>query len=293
MTAISGRLSKPLEPRPAGALVLIARTAAELGVDFVVVGAMARDIHFEHIWGIFTRRRTGDIDLAVQVKDWAQYERLRQGLESSRFFASVQGMPERFLADNGALIDILPFGGLASPGEVIAWPKEKRTMSVTGVGDVFTHALTLSIPDSHGAADVRIASIPGLVILKLVALSDSKGRAGKDADDIEFIISNYLAVGNRSRVGKGPDGDLIRMEPFDLLLVSARLLGRDMARMSSKPTRVRVGDILRRESAGSGNNPLADELAHRLHGDALRVRQLLAALLQGYEEGSREQANRA
>ena len=285
MAKVFVRLSKPLDPARIETLIQVTRIAADLKVDFMIVGAVARDIHFEHIWAIPTRRNTADLDLAVQVKDWPHYERLRQGLQASTFFSPVEGRTERFLASNGTSLDIIPFGDVAQAGEVIFWPPDHDKMSVMGVADAFVHAVILELPGADGPTQVRVASIPGLVVLKINAISDRiEARVKKDTNDIQFIIANYLSAGNRARLENGRDWALMQTQPLDLDVISARLLGRDMARLSSTTTRARLTAILVHETTSSSPCPLAQELRNLLRGDFKRARQILSALLQGYIE---------
>jgi predicted nucleotidyltransferase len=285
MTNTFVRLSKPIDPARAETLVRVARIAADKGVAFVVVGAFARDVHFEHMWAIPTRRNTADLDLAVQVKDWSHYERLRQGLTANAGFTPVAGRTERFVVSNGTILDIIPFGGVADAGGIIFWPPDHNKMSVTGVADAFEHAVLLELSDTNGSVDVRLTSIPGLVILKIIAIFDRpEVRVKKDTDDIQFILANYLSAGNRLRLESGRDSDLLQTQSLDLDLVSARLLGRDMARMSSTTTRASLVDHLRHEATSAGNCPLAQELRNLLRGDFRRARATLSSLLQGYVE---------
>ena len=170
-------------------------------------------------------------------------------------------------------------------GVAIATSGPGATNLVTGVADAFEHAVLLELSDAGGSVDVRLTSIPGLVILKIIAIFDRpEVRVKKDTDDIQFIIANYLSAGNRSRLESGRDSDLLQTQSLDLDLVSARLLGRDMARMSSTTTRISLAEHLRHEATSSGNCPLAQELRNLLRGDFRRARAILSALLQGYVE---------
>jgi predicted nucleotidyltransferase len=60
---------KPDKPLPS-TLILVIRTlddvAAALQLDYFLIGAMARDILLEHVYGVPASRATMDIDFAVQ-----------------------------------------------------------------------------------------------------------------------------------------------------------------------------------------------------------------------------------
>lgn len=73
MTDTCARLLNPLDPAKAQTLVRLATLADRLGVPMLVVGAYARDINLWHIHGIETGRKTLDVDLTVQLPDWAAF----------------------------------------------------------------------------------------------------------------------------------------------------------------------------------------------------------------------------
>jgi predicted nucleotidyltransferase len=49
-------------------------------VNFLLVGAMARDLLLYHTHGIRAERATKDADLALAVADWNDFERLHESL---------------------------------------------------------------------------------------------------------------------------------------------------------------------------------------------------------------------
>lgn len=49
-------------------------------LDVLLVGALARDIHFLHCHGIQTGRATMDIDFAVMMPDWEMFEKAGKSL---------------------------------------------------------------------------------------------------------------------------------------------------------------------------------------------------------------------
>ena len=66
------------------------RVAQELGTPYFVIGATARDILMEHVYGIETTRATEDIDFAVAVSSWDAFDQLKAHLVATgRFMASA------------------------------------------------------------------------------------------------------------------------------------------------------------------------------------------------------------
>jgi predicted nucleotidyltransferase len=64
----------------------IVSVAVSMSAPFFVVGATARDIILKYGYGIDTIRATNDIDLGVEVSDWDQYIKLREGLVATGRF---------------------------------------------------------------------------------------------------------------------------------------------------------------------------------------------------------------
>jgi len=58
----------------------IATITAANDIRFFLVGATARDIILHYAYGIGVGRATEDIDLGVQVSDWTEFGRLKEGL---------------------------------------------------------------------------------------------------------------------------------------------------------------------------------------------------------------------
>ena len=58
---------RPLAPLTLAVLTVVDRVARELGLDYFVTGATARDILLYGVFGIDTGRLTRDVDLAVAL----------------------------------------------------------------------------------------------------------------------------------------------------------------------------------------------------------------------------------
>ena len=84
----------------------------------------------------------------------------------------------------------MPFGrGIEEPRAVIHWPSDITTvMSVAGFAEVLA-----SNTESAGQR-IRLASVPGLAIFKLVAWSDRGTTTDKDAVGFSRLLSTYEHV---------------------------------------------------------------------------------------------------
>ena len=87
-------------------------------------------------------------------------------------------------------IDVVPYGYVAKEDDNIYWPPEETiAMSVKGFDEVLSDAIMVSIDDKF---TVKIASLHGLFLLKFNAWMDRHLTTNKDAEDMSFILDNYL-----------------------------------------------------------------------------------------------------
>ena len=135
--------------------------------------------------GIKLDVRTKDIDFAVLVENWDEYNKMIDILKKE------MGMTEEItiayrLIYGGIPVDILPFGQIAEPGATVRWPgKFRARMKVQGFQEAFNNAADLIIE----SAIVRVIIPEMLVALKLSSWSLASSRA-KDAMDIRLILEN-------------------------------------------------------------------------------------------------------
>jgi predicted nucleotidyltransferase len=74
---------------------------------------------------------------------------------------------------------------------------------------------------------IRVASIPGLTVLKVIAWSDRGGVNNEDAADLHRLLTTYADAGDFDLYEE--ESDLLEAAGFDLVLAGAQLLGRDSA----------------------------------------------------------------
>lgn len=279
------QLSRPLDPVEVETLVVISAAAERLDIPLLIMGAFARDLWFEHVYGIPTERGTTDIDTAVHVPDWGRFGRLCATLLEHDRIAPVKDRLERLRYSGTQLLDIIPFGGVADAEGVIHWPPEGQTvMSVIGFEEAIAAAASFRLIPNDDSVVFRVVTIPALTVLKLVSWNDRPAVRARDIKDIGFILAHYLEIGNRDRVLSGEHTDLLESPDFDDWQVSARLLGRDMAALLEHRSRDTVSGILGREIEGRSHCPLIQELRRFLSGDFRRTRDVVRSLHAGLTE---------
>lgn len=157
---------------------------------------MARDIPLNGVLGLDSGRTTMDVDLAVAVEDWAQFDLVKA----------------RLVATN----------------------------NVAGYREVFAAALEVEV--STGLV-VRVASLPGLAILKLFAWADRGLENPKDALDLGALLRSYGAAGNEERLF-GEEVGLLEALDYDMDLAGPRLLGKDAGQLATPETRNKILALL-------------------------------------------------
>lgn len=241
---------------------------------------------FVHGHGIDTLRATRDIDFGVYVSAWAQYEKLKKDLETTGKFIPTE-VGHRLKYKSSLIIDLIPFGPIADRNNKISWPpKHEIEMSTLRFDESYEHSLTIRLR-SKPTLDIPFVSLAGLALLKIIAWDDKNSDNDKDADDLAFMIRNYIDAGNDERLFSS-DKDLIdNQEDFDYERASARLLGRDMAAISQPKTARIVLVILNRETGKQDRYRLVEDMlrnSRSYSGDFEDMLHLLEELKKGFEE---------
>jgi predicted nucleotidyltransferase len=285
MTSISFNLSGKIEKPIVEALYLLKGIADSFGIPFFVVGAFSRDLILKHGFGIEPRRKTGDIDLRVEVANWKQFEKLKESLIATGQFSPTRD--KHRLRCRTILIDILPFGPITDKDKKISWPPEHEIiMSMVGFEEAYEYSITFRL-SSDTELDIKLASLPGLAIMKLIAWKEKYPNRKRDAEDLLLIMDKYEEAGNSERLYE-EDLPLLQEERFDTRLAGTRLLGRDMAKISDQRTIQIVKDILDAETEELSQYKLATDMIRESGIPDLRFDEILAQLAklkQGIVEG--------
>lgn len=229
------------------ALSVIKKVSSENSMQVFLIGALARDIILKYQYNIDKEwRATEDIDLAININGWDNYKKLTEILISKyKFEPESNIIAHRFKYKGTILVDILPYGSIAgNDGSVFLPPEFTSKISVIGFNEVynFTECLKLS---EDPELEINIASLPGLVILKLFSWDEKYPERKHDASDIGIIMKNYIDAGNQERF---TDSDLLEEKDFDYDIGVARLLGRDIKSICSEKTLTALLEILDRRT---------------------------------------------
>jgi predicted nucleotidyltransferase len=278
---LSGKIETPI----LDAIGAVSAEANRLGVPLVIVGAAARDFLLQYGAGLATGRATKDVDFGVLVDHWNQYEQLASLLVSSGEFTRDQKTQHRFVAASGVVLDLIPFGKIAGNQHAIYWPPEgTRRMSTDGFAEAFHSSLEVLLRKNPDLV-VKVASLPGLSILKLIAWHDAYPERARDAGDFYLIMNNYMGAENLDRL-RSDAKDLVGDPPLPLHVLGARLLGRDMAVIANPTTTAILARILQVETSADGPVRLLGDMRPSA-GPSMQedeLLDLLRAVRKGFQE---------
>jgi len=249
-------------------------------IDFYIVGATARDILLTNLYGLIPERKTMDIDIAIAISNWEECEIIERELPQREYFEKDSYQKQRFIYKGFYAIDVIPFGKIAQKDGNIYWPPDGViAMSVSGFPEIAAAAISVSIDDE---LNIRISSLPGFFLLKLIAWKDRHLYSSKDAYDIALILLHYLGINEQRAVQE--HYDLYEVEPFDQVEASGRLIARDVKALIgyNKDTMTYLIKILEKEITLAQESPLVNQLVKI--SKKLNPTQVLRILTSMYKE---------
>lgn len=254
-----------------------------VGADFLVIGALARDLHFhDQDRKADTPRMTRDVDVAVAVSSWENYDQVREQLLDVHGFGEGD-QKQRVISPQGTVLDLVPYGGVEdSSGKVRFPPEGTPEMTTLGMREAMEAAITARL---DGVLDLKVVSLPGLGVLKLIAWDERRTRT-KDAHDLCFIMGQYYHIRinhiNSNHIDLYDD-----VEPYDIRYLSSRAYGRDIASIVNGCSSLQglIISILRRETMDIFDSELVEAMNQSRCPDDRKVRHnCVKALLHGIEE---------
>ena len=252
---LSGKINGPILE----ILEAISNIAASLNIPVFVVGAAARDIILYYGYGIEMHRATEDVDFAVMVEDWDKFAQLKEEIIGTGIF-NQEREPQRFFYKGNFPVDIVPFGQISKPKDTIEWPEFKGIeMSTLGFKESFDNSILVRLRTAPDF-EIRFASLAGLAAMKLISWKDKYPERNKDAKDLVFIMRNYIDAGNSERIYDGKDSDILEGDASDYELMSARLLGRDVAAIITPESKTYIVKILNEETGEQDHYKLAVDM---------------------------------
>lgn len=234
MNAISLTISAPIDEMAHTALNDVSALAKQFGIDYVLIGAKARDLILHHHYGAPVRRATADIDFAIYVQGWEEFRRIHAALLDRGY---QQGRaPHELRSLNGCVVDIIPFGGVTDEDVNIGWPPEGVIeMSVMGFEEACHTAYRVHLT-GQASLEVKVANLESQALLKLVAWTERiPATRRRDAADIAYLFQHYSRVDwDMGTLYEGKWAAILEENGYDIILTAMQLLG-ERARLIAAP----------------------------------------------------------
>lgn len=280
MKSIFCDISGKIDPLYIKALNEFKIAAEALKIPFFIIGASARDFILEYCYGIRALRATTDIDLAIRIPNWNDFNKLCNALITTGRFRL--GKQKQRIHYNSVILDIVPFGEITDEFKKVSWPPEHEIiMNMLGFEEVYEHAITLKLSHSPELL-VKLPTLSGLAILKLLSWKEKYPERKRDAEDLLLIMNNYDHKDNTARLFE-TEIQLFEEESYDPNVACVRLLGRDMARIAHSKTLEYIVKILIEETAENSKNRLIFDMINASH-DFNRIYSILIKLLEGFRD---------
>lgn len=172
-------------------MLIMERVFADCGVDYYLLGALARDAWFarEQIHS----RATRDVDFAVYVSGKRQFNVVIDQLTKEYGFRKSEGDLYRLYSPFGFPIDLIPFGEISIDEELQPAIGSEKLVFINGFGEIYELATVEVQTDEHNL-QFRIATLPAIILLKLISYDDRPEMRSQDPLDIAEIIENYFEI---------------------------------------------------------------------------------------------------
>ncbi|HJV19187.1 MAG TPA: hypothetical protein VJ552_04850 [Sediminibacterium sp.] len=250
----------------------------ETGIDFYLIGAVARDIWYAR--GKKGLRKTNDIDFAVLIGSVADYIAVGQYLKEHNFFGVSDGKMLMIHAPSGVRVDILPFGNF----------EIDEMLQFNGQGFKEVHAVGTEAVYLETGHSFEVATLPSIVLLKLIAYDDRPDQRLKDVIDIANIIDHFFDL-QTDLIYSDSNLDLFEsahadFEDTNLQFISAIVIGREIKKIvhdnADLITRIRL--ILKRHIELKENSELVRKMSSETEVGTDQIVEWLQALLLGITE---------
>ncbi|TDB57949.1 nucleotidyl transferase AbiEii/AbiGii toxin family protein [Arundinibacter roseus] len=217
-------------PSVHGLLSGLERGFSKFGIDFYLVGAVARDAWMS-IGEKKARRTTADIDFAVLIKQSGTYEALKEYLIRHEGFFPYKENPFVPVWQDKTQVDLLPFGAIADDdGTVRVMGTGFTDINMPGFGEIYEEGLPELILE--GVHRFKFCTLPGIVLLKLIAWDDRPEARRDDIKDISDILNHFFDMYDEEIWTH--HSDLFENETDDLRHIAAQVMGREIRKIAQR-----------------------------------------------------------
>ena len=271
------------QPEITEMLYALERGLDKFGIDFYLVGAVARNVWMTGINNIAPRRTTGDIDFAVLINDKGVYEALKTYLILTEGFQPYKGNEYVLIWKENLEVDLLPFGAIDDEdAKFNSNGLGSTSISLQGFSEIYNDGLPML--DLEGKHQFKFCTLPGIVLLKLIAWDDRPEARRDDIRDISDILNHFFDMYDNEIFEN--HHDLFEKEEASLKHIAARVMGREMSKIAKKNELLfsRIVGILDSNTLVSQNSDMAKIMVEYYDNTIDDNVQLLKHLRQGFTE---------
>ncbi|RYU92718.1 hypothetical protein [Emticicia agri] len=270
-------------PQISTMLDALERGLANFEIDFYLVGAVARDVWMNAINQTEPRRATKDIDFAVFIKNTESYTQLKDYLIQNEGFAPYRGNDFVLIWNNSLQVDLLPFGEIEDvDGRVTTNGVGLASISMPGFREIYETGLPeLTLDNTH---TFKFCTLPGIVLLKLIAFDDRPEARRDDIKDISDILKHFFDMYAEEIYEN--HNELFEDANDNLMHIAAQVLGREIKKITYRnPTlNQRVDNILMNNTNTLENSRIGQIMVEYFNNTVEENVLLLRYLLKGFTE---------
>lgn len=251
----------------------------KLGIDFYLVGAIARDTWF--VKNGIEPLGTKDIDFAIYIPSKEDYKNLIDHLVKNENYNTSTENEFVVFSPNGTQVDLLPFGEIEIEGKVMVDGVGLSKIAVNGFREVYKNGLEEIEFDN--SQTFKVCSLPSIVILKLIAYDDRPEIRQKDIQDISLILNHYFDI--ETELIYEQHNDLFE-DDRELSIIAARVIGRQIKTIlnESKELENRIINILEAEVSDVKKSKIAEFMIQGTDKSIKDAINILNEMLKGLKE---------
>lgn len=245
---------------------------------YYLIGVNAADLQLLKE-GVKPSRGTKDIDFAVMVSSFHDYDKIKDDL-IVKGFNPVKNPFTLFHPEYNAAIDLLPFGQIEE-NDTVNFEQRETIMNVLGFKETLAEPSVVLLND---VLTVEVPPLHGMVVLKLIAWSDRPEIRGSDLEDIFRIVKHYYDVVGESIFDEY--SDLLDSDPFDEKLIAARVMGRRISPILKRSAKLRdrVMSVLQENSSEAWKSGIGKHWAGKYNIELTYAIDILVNIKKGIEE---------
>lgn len=258
----------------------LSRGLQMFNIDYYLVGAISRNVWMTGLHNITPKRTTTDIDFAVFINDKGLYESLKEYLIEKENFAPYHENAFVLIWKNGLQVDLLPFGAIEDE-------HRKVTINGTGYTSVYVPGFKEVYDDALPEIEIddykfKCCTLPGIVLLKLIAWDDRPEARRDDIKDIADILAHFFDM-HQDEIYTN-HLDLFEREELELIDMAAIVMGRELRNIALRDEVLyeRISDILKVNSGNAVASSMAKLMTEYFDNTVEESMKLIGKIREGY-----------